>query len=62
MLMLRVETAQKVFVVWVVLVTVELNVEVMVGSASMELDCRWVTLRNDNYFCKIGRRHLLMEG
>ena len=44
MLMFREETAQKVFVIWVVLVTVVLNVEVMVGSASMELDCRWVTL------------------
>ena len=60
-LMFRVEMAQKVFVVWVVLVTVVLNVEIMVGSAPMELDCRWVTLRNDNYFCVIGRRHLLME-
>ena len=46
----RVEMAQKVFVVWVVLVTVVLNVEIMVGSAPMELDCRWVILRNDNYF------------
>ena len=60
-LMFRVEMAQKVFVVWVVLVTVRLNVEIMVGSAPMELDCRWVILRNDNYFCVIGRRHLLME-
>ena len=60
-LMFRVETAQKVFVVWVVLVTVVLNVEIMVGSAPMELDCRWVILRNDDYFCVIGRRHLLME-
>ena len=60
-LMFRVEMAQKVFVVWVVLVTVVLNVEIMVGSAPMELDCRWVILRNDNYFCVIGRRHLLME-
>ena len=60
-LMFRVEMAQKVFVVWVVLVTVRLNVEIMVGSAPMELDCRWVILRNDNYFCVLGRRHLLME-
>ena len=47
-LMFRVEMAQKVFVVWVVLVTVVLNVEIMVGSAPMELDCRWVILRNDD--------------
>ena len=47
-LMFRVEMAQKVFVVWVVLVTVRLNVEIMVGSAPMELDCRWVILRNDD--------------
>ena len=47
-LMFLVETAPKVFVVWVVLVTVVLNVEIMVGSAPMELDCRWVILRNDD--------------
>ena len=38
--MTQAEMAQKVLAVWVVLETAVLNVEIMVGSASMEQDCR----------------------
>ena len=38
--MSQAEMAQKVLAVWVVLETAVLNVEIMVGSASMEQDCR----------------------
>ena len=38
--MIQAEMAQKVLAVWAVLETAVLNVEIMVGSASMEQDCR----------------------
>ena len=48
--MIQAEMAQKVYAVWVVLETAVLNVEIMVGSASMEQDCRWTTLSKYWYF------------
>lgn len=38
--MIQAEMAQKVFAVWAVLEMAVLNVVLMVGSASMEQDCR----------------------